>query len=217
MCMDVSNRRPIKTRSAAWAGAFARGLARAGFTPNRVSLIGVGVALLGSSAMIGSAAREGGTAALLLAAGAACVQLRLLCNMLDGLIAVENGLKSKLGDLFNEVPDRVEDVVLLLGAGFASRAACGVTLGWIAALLAVGTAYVRLLGGSLGVKQDFCGPFAKPQRMFFLTVSLLGAAAETLATRTAWVLPCGLALIIAGTAVTLVRRLLRLAHTLNAR
>lgn len=215
--METSNRRPIKTRSAAWAGAAARGLARAGFTPNRVSVIGAGIALLGAGALYVSRNHAGVAAAAWLAAGAACIQLRLLCNMLDGLIAVENGLKSKLGDLFNEVPDRFEDVVLLLGAGFAAGSPAGVTLGWLAALLAVGTAYVRLLGGSLGVKQDFCGPLAKPQRMFFLTVALLGAAAEAAAAHTAWVLAGGLVFIIAGTAVTLVRRLLRLARVLQAR
>lgn len=215
--MEISNRRPIKTRSSAWAGAVARGLARSGFTPNRVSVIGVGIALLGASAMVFSSNHTGGLTAGLLIAGAACVQLRLLCNMLDGLIAVENGLKSKLGDLFNEVPDRIEDVVLLLGAGFATGSSPGVTLGWVAAVLAVGTAYMRLLGGSLGVKQDFCGPLAKPQRMFFLTIFLLGAAVEALTTQTSWALTSGLAFIIAGTAVTLVRRLLRLAHMLQSR
>jgi hypothetical protein len=33
-------------------------------------------------------------------------------------------------------------------------------LGWLAALLACGTAYVRVLGGALGAAQDFCGPQA---------------------------------------------------------
>ena len=42
------------------------------------------------------------------------MQLRLLCNMMDGLVAVEGGLKSKAGDLFNEAPDRIEDVILLV-------------------------------------------------------------------------------------------------------
>jgi len=67
------------------------------------------------------------------------------------------------------------------------------------------------------VKQDFCGPFAKQQRMFFLTLTLLAAAVETLTTGTAWVLPAGLAVIAAGTAVTVVRRSVRLARELQAR
>lgn len=215
--MDTPNRRPIKTRSAAWAHTSARALARAGFTPNRVSVIGVAIAMVGGAAFTASHNYTGGHAAALLIAGAIAIQLRLLCNMLDGLIAVENGLKSKLGDVFNEVPDRIEDVGLLLGVGLAAGDAWGLTLGFVAALLAVGTAYVRLLGGSLGLKQDFCGPFAKPQRMFFLTIAALGAAIEVLIADSNRILHWGLALIIVGTAATLVRRLVRLARALQTR
>ncbi len=215
--MEISNRRPIKTRSAAWASITARMLAKAGFTPNRVSVIGVFIALAGAGAFVASSHQSSAAAAALLVGGAVAIQLRLLCNMLDGLIAVENGLKSKLGDVFNEVPDRIEDVALLLGAGLAAGGAHGITLGWLAALLAIGTAYIRLLGGSLGVNQDFCGPFAKPQRMFFLTVFALGAAAEAVTSQTTWSLTGGLTLIVLGTAATLGRRLMRLARALHAR
>ena len=215
--MEVPNRRPIKTRSAPWAAASARILARSGITPNFVSVGGVFIALAGAGAMVASRDATGGWVAGLLVAGAAAIQLRLVCNLLDGMIAVEHGLKSKLGDLFNEIPDRIEDPVFLLGAGYASGTECGLTLAWVAALLAVGTAYIRVLGGSLGMKQDFCGPFAKQQRMFFLTVTLLGAAVETIVADTAWVLPAGLAVIVAGTAVTVVRRIVRLARVLQAR
>ena len=104
--------------------------------------------------------------------GAAGVQLRLLCNMMDGLVAVEGGLKSKAGDLFNEAPDRIEDVVLLVAAGYA----CGhAELGWCCAVLAVATAYFRALGASLGFGQDFRGPCAKPHRMAILTLGLFAS------------------------------------------
>ena len=107
-----------------------------------------------------------------LLSAAACVQLRLLCNMLDGLVAVEGGLKSKAGDLFNEAPDRIEDVLLLVSAGIA----CGhPQLGWCCAPLAVATAYFRAFGASLGLGQNFCGPCAKPHRMAILTVGLLAS------------------------------------------
>jgi hypothetical protein len=76
---------------------------------------------------------------------------------------------------------------------------------------------VRLLGGSLGLKQDFCGPFAKQHRMFFLTVTCLGAAVEAGRGGGRQVLFVGLALIAAGTFVTLGRRLVRLARAMQAR
>ena len=45
------------------------------------------------------------------------------------------------------------------------------------AALALLTAYIRALGTSLGQPQDFCGPGAKPQRMFLLTVGGIAALA----------------------------------------
>lgn len=215
--MDSENRRPITTRSARWAQSLARYLAGVGFTPNLVSVLGLAIAGGGACFFLAAATSFGVLRAALLFGAAACIQLRLLCNMLDGLIAVENNLKSKLGDLFNEVPDRIEDVVLLIAAGYAAATYWGEGLGWVAALLAVGTAYVRLLGGSLGCKQDFCGPCAKPQRMFVLTLASVGGAGEAVWADGTWSLTVGLGVIVAGTLGTLARRLLRLARTLQAR
>lgn len=139
-------------------------------------------------------------------AAALCVQGRLMCNLLDGLVAVEGGRKSKGGELFNEIPDRIEDSLFLAGAGMA----CGqVALGLAAALLAVFTAYVRAFGASVGQGQDFCGPLAKPQRMFFLTVGLLAAAAGALGSFNGNILAWMLAFIAFGTAVTAARRIVR--------
>lgn len=215
--MEAMNRRPLKTRSAPWAGTLARSLAGIGVTPNGVSVAGIFIAVAGGLAFFFAGTHTGSTRAILLVAAAISIQLRLLCNMIDGLIAVECGLKSKTGDLFNEVPDRLEDSAFLIGAGYASMAAYGTTLGWLAALLAVSTAYVRLLGGSLGFPQDFCGPMAKQHRMFFLTLFSLVAAAESLLSERRLILFYGLAFIIAGAAVTFIRRLRRIARALHTR
>src|SRR5260370_7154221 len=115
----------------------------------------------------------------MLIGAAVCIQLRLVANMLDGLIAVEGGHQTKLGELYNEIPDRSADVSFLASAGYASdHAAWGVTLGWSASVLAIGTAYIRALGARRGAAQDFCGPVAKQQRMFLLTVGSFLAAGE---------------------------------------
>src|SRR5439155_982956 len=106
----------------------------------------------------------------------------LLCNLLDGMVAIEGGLQSKSGDVFNEVPDRVSDALILVGAGYATAPALGLAwagaLGSAAALLAVLTAYVRALGAALGTGQDFRGPMAKPHRMAALTAACLAGAFE---------------------------------------
>lgn len=211
--MEVANRRPIKTRSSAWARGLAYMLARARFTPNAVSVIGVGFALVGAAVLVTSSNQPHRQRAFCLLVAAACIQLRLLCNMLDGLI----GRKSKLGDLFNELPDRIEDVAFLLGAGYAAGTPFGLSLGWTACILAVTTAYVRLFGGSIGLRQDFCGPFAKPQRMFFLTITCGAAAAEAWAGWRERALHFGLLLIVVGTAVTVMRRVYRISGAMKAR
>jgi phosphatidylglycerophosphate synthase len=149
---------------------------------------------------------------------AASVQCRLLCNMLDGILAVEEGFGTATGDIYNDLPDRVADVVILVGAGYALRdQPAGPVLGWLAALSAVLTAYVRVLGGSLGVTQHFIGPMAKPHRMFVLTVASLVAAVESLFGLAGYALLLGLASIVIGSGATVIRRIQRVAAELEAR
>jgi phosphatidylglycerophosphate synthase len=183
----------------------ASALVRGGVSPNGISVFGVVLAIV-AFAVLWSVARGWMPAWLGLLVAVLCVQGRLMCNLLDGLVAVEGGRKSKGGDLFNEIPDRIEDTLFLAGAGLA----CGhVVLGLLASLLAVFTAYLRALGASLGQGQDFCGPLAKPQRMFLLTVGLLGAAAGSPFGFTGNILAWTLGFIAAGTAFTAGRRIAR--------
>ena len=211
-------RRVLATRNAGWAKAFARWLGRHGVRPNTVSIAGVVFALGASVAFSLVPERtRGGRVALLLVA-AASVQLRLLCNLLDGMLAVEGGFKSKTGEIYNDLPDRVADVFILVGAGYSVRyLAYGATLGWAAAVLALFTAYVRILGGSLGVTQHFIGPMAKQHRMFTLTVFTLLAVAEALLGIPPRAIRIGLGVIVAGSIVTAFRRTRRIAGEVEAR
>jgi len=211
-------RRVLATRNAQWAKGVARWLGRGGVRPNAVSIASVVLALgAGAAFSLVPELAGGGRAALLLAA-AASIQLRLLCNLLDGMLAVEEGFKSKTGEIYNELPDRVADVFILVGAGYSVRdLAFGATLGWAAAVLALFTAYVRVLGGSLGVTQHFIGPMAKQHRMFTLTVATLLAAAEALLGMPPRAIRIGLAVIVAGSIVTTFRRARRVAAEVGAR
>ena len=103
------------------------------------------------------------------------MQLRLLCNMLDGMVAIEGGRQTATGVLYNEIPDRVADSLLIVALGYAAGAGW---LGWLGALAAAVTAYIRVLGGTCGLAQDFRGPLAKPHRMFVMTVGCLLGAIE---------------------------------------
>ena len=163
--MDVPEaRRPLATRSTRWAGVLSTAAVRAGLTADGISIASLFVAAAGAAALL-----------LLprpwnLLACAAGIQLRLLCNMLDGMVAIEGGKKSKLGVIYNEVPDRVCDSLFLVALGYAIGTPW---LGWLAALAAAITAYIRVLGGTFGLAQDFRGPLAKQHRMFVMTLGCL--------------------------------------------
>lgn len=204
--MDGS-RRPLKSRGTAWARALVSLLLRTGVTADQISVLGIGCAALGSLAVLVAPGEPWWYA--LAALG---IQLRLLCNMLDGLVAVEGGRKSPLGALYNEMPDRLEDSLLLTAFGHA--AGC-LWLGLLASLLAAVTAYVRLLGGTLGHAQDFSGPMAKPHRMAALTITALLAGLEAAFAGSAYVLPLGMGIITLGTGWTIVRRTRTLAARLH--
>jgi phosphatidylglycerophosphate synthase len=216
--LDPINRRQLKTRARAWPNALAGLLARGGITPNVVSLISIAFAIAAALNFATAGEVHALRPARWLVVGAICIQLRLLCNLLDGLLAIEGGLKTKTGDLYNEIPDRVADIAILLGAGCAiAHLPWGVTLGWSTALAAVLTAYVRLLGGSFGFVQDFSGPMAKQHRMFTLTVGSLAAAAESVVRGSMWSLYAAMWIILVGSLFTLARRTARIARQLEAR
>ncbi len=202
------SRRPLESRGTSWAGAMTRALLKTPIQPNHVSMLGVVFAGLGAFAI----AKAPGSPWLWLAA-ALCIQLRLLANMLDGLVAVEGQRGSPTGLLFNELPDRVEDSLFLIAAGYASGLDW---LGWLAALLAALTAYVRAVGASLGQAQDFRGPMAKPHRMAALTLGALASLGVALAKIDFPVMQVMLTIIAAGTVVTLWRRTVGIAAQMKA-
>jgi len=214
--MSASPRRPLKTRSRPAAQAAAAWLVRHHVTPNAISIAGVVLAAAAGVCLLVVSGRPAGAQVLLALGAGLLIQLRLAANMLDGLVAVEGGTGTRTGPLFNEVPDRLADLLVLVPAGYAiSWVDWGPELGWAAGVLAVLTAYVRLLGGSLGQEQHFSGPMAKPQRMFVATLACLATAVEAAAAGFEGVaLTVGLAVIVVGCGLTFVSRLRRVAAAL---
>ncbi len=205
---DLS-RRPLKSRSTAWARGLSTFLVGKKVSPNAISVFGIFAALAGAGAMLAGGSWLPVWVGYLI--GAAGVQVRLVCNLMDGLVAVEGKLKTKAGDWFNEGPDRIQDTVLLAAAGHAAGHG---ELGWACATLAVGTAYVRAFGASHGLGQDFRGPGAKPHRMAVLTIGLLAGAGCAFFNVNAPVL-CAALWVVAGlTVITIFRRTLRVYERL---
>jgi len=198
---ELPSRRPLKSRSIPIFQKLAGTLVKKGVKADTVSAFGLAFGIASGFVLAATWYASTPVEIVLWLAAAALVQLRLLCNMLDGMVAVEGGRKSKLGPLWNEIPDRISDSSTLIGAGYAVG---GIPeLGWFAALLAILTAYIRAIGALNGAGEAFLGAFSKPRRMFFITVACLLSALglSTLA------MPAVLWLLVIGTAFTCLQRL----------
>lgn len=220
MPSDPAARRPLKSRGTPWAGALSRLLLRWRFTPNTVSVLSVAFSVGGAVSLYAAPREEcAGCQAFWWLMAILGIQLRLLCNLMDGLLAVEGGLKSAVGDLYNEVPDRLADTLLLVAAGYGAAHwhPWAADAGWAAAAGALSTAYARALGASLTGRQDFRGPFAKQHRMAILTLACMAGAVEYAVNRSGHLMPWVLALVAAGSVATAGRRLLATASLLRSR
>ena len=217
-------RRELKSRQTGWARLLSRALIASGISPNAISVLSI---LFAAGAMtcflfVTDATTPLGNALLWFGA-AAGIQFRLLCNLMDGMVAVEGGKASATGPIYNEVPDRIADVLILVGAGYSTRIEPGVIklfealpLGWSCAVLAMATAYVRLLQGTLTGQQSFMGPMAKQHRMAVLTLGSLIALGESLASREPTAIYWALVVILIGSLITFARRLNLIVRGLQA-
>lgn len=208
------NRRQLASRDSGWARSIARRLSAAAVTPNQISMASMAMAgFAGAAFWLAGAAESGSRAALLVAAALFC-QLRLLCNLFDGMVAIEGGKQTADGPFWNEFPDRVADILILVGAGYG----VGVPeLGWAAAGFAVLTAYTRELGRACGLPADYSGPMAKQHRMATITAAALVSVLEPLWGGRDEVLLLALWLIAAGAAVTTLRRAAGIVTALRSR
>ncbi|TDU72816.1 phosphatidylglycerophosphate synthase [Prosthecobacter fusiformis] len=212
---DHGPRRELKSRNTGWARLLARWLIASNLSPNAISVLSIAFAAGSMTCflLVPDQTTTLGTALMWFGA-AAGIQFRLLCNLMDGMVAVEGGKASATGPIFNEVPDRVADVLILVGAGYSTRIDPGVIklfdmlpLGWSCAVLAMATAYVRLLQGTLTGQQSFMGPMAKQHRMAVLTLGALVALGESLAGREPVAIYAALVVIFVGAIWTFIRRL----------
>lgn len=205
---EQTNRRPLASRSTAWARFLAGVLIRAGVSANAISVISIVFAAAGAALLVWLPTTAG------LIAAALCVQLRLLCNLLDGMVAIEGKRQSPVGGLYNEVPDRLADSLFIVALGYAIDMPW---LGWAGALAAAITAYIRVLGGSFGLPQDFRGPMAKPHRMAVLTAACVLGSVEQPAWGSQWALALAAWIIAVGSVVTCGTRLIAIARQLRTK
>lgn len=146
---------------------------------------------------------------------------RLWCNMLDGMVALAAGKASWRGEILNDLPDRVSDVMIF--AGVAHSGLCAPASGYWAAILALLTAYVGLFGQAVGVQREFSGWMSKPWRMVtlhlgaWLNWALLAAHPGDPLGRGLTVLDWTCVIVIAGCVQTVWVRLGRIMNALRAK
>jgi phosphatidylglycerophosphate synthase len=213
--MQAVDRRPIAARSHPLAQSMAAWLVRREISPDTISIFGLACGVAAGLAFAATHWTDGASAVLWFAA-AILIPLRLAANMFDGMVAVERGIASPVGELYNEIPDRISDSAVLIGAGIAGG---NWGLGAAAALAAVATAYVRAAGKAAGAPSDFSGPMAKQQRMVLMTALGLWSS---LAPRAWQPVVAGLGLpnltllvVTIGCIVTILRRVRRIAGALR--
>lgn len=219
----TAKRRPIKSRSNPFIIKLARYLAKKNITPNAISLFSIMPAFIAMIALALWQTPESLSGKIIfLILAIIGIQCRLLCNLIDGMVAIEGGKVTAAGELFNEVPDRVSDTFLFVGLGLAlidpfnHDPSYGLTLGLLAALFAAFTAYVRVLGVSMGSPAFFSGPFAKQHRMALMSITLIATILGlffSLTTEFLWV--CIITIII-GSFITTIRRLIQIYQFKNS-
>ncbi len=159
----------IKPRFQALLRPLTRGLARAGVTANQVT-----VAAMALSFAAGAAVYTSGGAAWSLLAVPVVLFVRMGLNAIDGMLAREHNMKSRLGAVLNELGDVLSDSALYLP--FAVIAGVQPALVVVIVLLAAISEMAGVVGVQVGGERRYDGPMGKSDRAFVfgLLALLLG-------------------------------------------
>jgi phosphatidylglycerophosphate synthase len=203
-----TSRRPIAATFRRTADAATQFCVRNGIHPDAISYLSILAAAIAAICFW----RSGETRWLLIIAPLFCY-LRLWFNMLDGMVAVAANKASRRGEILNDLPDRISDIIIFVAVAHSGW--MHPLLGYWPAILAVLTAYVGLFGQALGGQREFGGMMAKPWRMVALSIGawltfLLQRQPERFS-----ILDLACVIIVAGCIQTIVVRLKRITAGLQ--
>jgi CDP-diacylglycerol---glycerol-3-phosphate 3-phosphatidyltransferase len=102
--------------------------------------------------------------------------IRMALNAIDGMLAREHGMKTRLGALLNEIGDVVSDAALYLPLGLVPGLAAPLVV--IAVAAAIVGEMTGVLGQTIGGTRRYDGPMGKSDRAaaFGLLAFLIGAS-----------------------------------------
>ncbi len=160
---EPTSRRPIAGIFRLTAEGATRWCVRRGVHPDAISYFSMVAAALAAVCFW-----QGGAHLWLLFVAPGFCYLRLWCNMLDGMVALASGKASWRGEILNDLPDRVSDIVIFVGV--AHSGLMHPIIAYWAAIFALLTAYVGMFGQAVAVQREFSGLMSKPWRMVALHI-----------------------------------------------
>jgi len=211
-----TSRRPIAAAFRRTAGAATRFCVRCGIHPDAISYLSILAAFSAAFCFW----KSGEIRWLLLVAPLFCY-LRLWFNMLDGMVAVTAGKASPRGEILNDLPDRISDIIIFVGVAHSGW--MNPIFGYWAAIFALLTAYVGIFGQAIGGQREFNGWMSKPWRVVALhlgawsTLALLWSNNGDIRFNNLSVLDWTCLMVIAGCAQTMVVRLKRIMAAVQDR
>jgi phosphatidylglycerophosphate synthase len=137
------------------------------------------------------------------------------------MVAIAAGKASWRGEILNDLPDRISDVLIF--AGVAHSGLNAVFSGYWAAIFALLTAYVGMFGQAVGVQREFSGLMSKPWRMVtlhlgaWITLGLIWWHASAIRFGGLTVLDWTCAVVVVGCLQTIWIRLRRIMGALRAK
>jgi CDP-diacylglycerol--glycerol-3-phosphate 3-phosphatidyltransferase len=143
-------------------------LERGGVSPDALTLAAIPAGAAGGAAILVSPLAP---PALLLVPVACGV--RILLNLLDGALARRTGRVHPRGELYNELGDRVADVLMLAPVAFVPGAIAPAV--WLGVVLAVLASFTSVASRAAGGQRSYRGILSKPGRMVLLSAFALGA------------------------------------------
>jgi phosphatidylglycerophosphate synthase len=187
----------LKPASQRLVGPIADRLAARRVSPDLITWLGVPVAAAGGACLAFSPDRP----ALLLVVPVLAA-LRLALNLLDGMVARRTARTHPMGEMWNELGDRLADLLFI--GGLAWVPGVGPWLAFPAVIAALLASYVGITSRAAGGSRQYGGVMSKPGRMGVLAI----AAPVALLAGSEAPLAAAAVVIGAGALVTVVQRLL---------
>jgi phosphatidylglycerophosphate synthase len=135
--------------------------------------------------------------------------LRTACNALDGMVARGLTVSSSMGEVYNEVYDRISDALIFFCVGLTGHGR--IELAFVATICILINSYLGIIGKASGGSRIYAGLVGKADRMILL--GIVGIISFFKYNVNYWNVV--LIVIIAGTCIAMIQRISLIAKDLK--